>query len=217
MNDVRKTRKTRVRRMSQRGHYDRKTVYDILDAGLVCHVGIVVDGGPVVIPTAYWRDRDAVYFHGSAKSHLLKVAQAATDICLAVSLIDGLVMARSGFHHSINYRSVVLFGRAETVTGDDQQLAAMRAFMERLAPGRWDELRPPSRQELRATQIMRLPIDEASAKIRSGPPIDDDEDMAADVWAGIVPVVQTFGDPLPDPQLKPGIAVPGNLPSGAIS
>ena len=217
MNDVRKTRKTQVRRMSQRGHYDRKTVYDILDAGLVCHVGIVVDGGPVVIPTAYWRDRDAVYFHGSAKSHMLKVTQAATDICLAVSLIDGLVMARSGFHHSINYRSVVLFGRAESVTGDDERLAAMRAFMERLAPGRWDELRPPSRQELRATQIRRLPIDEAAAKIRSGPPIDDGEDMAADVWARMVPVVQTFGDPLPDPQLKPGIAAPGNLPSGAIS
>ena len=217
MQDFEKTKKTRVKQAPQRGHYDRETAYAILDEGMVCHIGIVVDGKPVVIPTVYWRDGDDLYFHGASKSRLILASREAEEICITVTLLDALVIARSGFHHSMNYRSVVMFGRAEQVTDDDEQFAALKIFMEGVAPGRWDELRAPNKQEMKATIIMRLPINEATSKIRSGPPIDDDEDMAADVWAGEIPIALTYGEPVPDPQLRAGIAVPGNLPSGKRS
>lgn len=212
MQDFKRTKKTRVRRAPQRGRYDRATVHAILDEGLVCHIGIVEDGDPVVIPTAYWRRDEYIYFHGSTKSRLIMAAQSAKEICITVTLLDGLVMARSGMHHSMNYRSVVAFGRAETITGEEARLAALRCFIERFAPGRWDEMRLPTKQEMKATQILRLELERVSAKARSGPPIDDDEDYAAAVWAGELPLSLAWGEPVPDPKLRPGIEMPDSLP-----
>ncbi len=211
MADFEKTERTRVVRKPDRGRYDREAVYAILDEALVCHVGIVEDGRPVVIPTAHWRDGDRLYLHGSRASRLLRAMGEGAEVCVTVTLLDGLVLARSGFHHSMNYRSVVIFGRADPVQGRAGKLAAMRALMERLAPGRWDELRPPTDKEIRATQIMALPLVEVSAKVRRGPPADDEADYAHPVWAGEVPIMQTTGEPVPDPRLAPGIELPAYL------
>ncbi len=211
MADFKKTKRTRVVRKPDRGCYDRATVYAILDEALVCHVGIVEDGKPVVIPTAHWRDGDRLYLHGSRASRLLRAMRDGAEVCVTVTLLDGLVLARSGFHHSMNYRSVVIFGRADPVEGRAEKLAAMRAFTERIAPGRWDELRPPTDKEIRATQVMALPLVEVSAKVRRGPPADDEADYAHPVWAGEVPIMQTTGEPVPDPRLAPGIELPAYL------
>jgi hypothetical protein len=179
--------RTRVKRLPERGHYDRETIDAILDEGLVCHVGFAVDGEPYVIPMLYARAGDVVYLHGSSASRTLRGLSAGVPVCVTVTLLDGLVLAKSVFHHSMNYRSVVLFGTARPLDGDEKR-QALHALVEQLAPGRWDEAREPTATELKATSILALPIDEASAKIRSGPPKDEPEDEDLPVWAGVVPV-----------------------------
>jgi uncharacterized protein len=198
--------RTRVRRLPARGAYDRATIDAILDEGLVAHLGFAADGVPYVIPTLHARDGDVVYVHGSSASRALRALQAGAPACLTVTLLDGLVLARSAFHHSVNYRSVVVLGRPRLVEGDAERLAALEAFTERLVPGRWAEVRRPSRQELKATKILALALDEASAKVRTGPPGDDEEDLALDCWAGVVPLAQVAGPPEPAPDLREGIA-----------
>ena len=214
MADFEKTGRTRVVRKPDRGRYDRATVYAILDEALICHVGIVEDGRPVVIPTAHWRDGDRLYVHGSRASRLLRAMGDGAEVCVTVTLLDGLVLARSGFHHSINTRSVVIFGKADPVRGRAEKMAALRAFMERLAPGRWDELRPPTDKEIAATEVMALPLVEASAKVRTGGPVDAETDYAHPVWAGNWPIIQSMGEPVPDARLAPGIALPAYLRQG---
>ena len=209
--DFQPTSRTRVRRRHERGHYDRKTVYEILDAGLVCHVGYDIDGQPYVTATAYWRDGGRVYWHGSSASKMLRHQEAGVPVCFTVSLLDGLVLARSGFHSSINYRSVMALGTARLVAERDRKLAALEAFVERLTPGRWQELKPPSEQELKATTVIALELDEVAAKVRTGPPRDDEEDLVLPVWAGVVPVVTAIGRPQADPQLSPDTPPPDYL------
>ena len=192
------TERTRIRRLPQRGAYDRDTIHAILDTGFVCHVGIVESGSPVVIPTAYARVGEAIVVHGSSKSRLMTTLGRGAEACVTVTHVDGFVMARSAFHHSINYRSVVLFGRGEAIEDATEKEAALHAFMERLHPGRWRAVRPPNAQELKATSVVRIPISEASAKLRTGGPIDDPEDMELEVWAGVVPLALTRGEAVRD-------------------
>jgi nitroimidazol reductase NimA-like FMN-containing flavoprotein (pyridoxamine 5'-phosphate oxidase superfamily) len=187
------TERTRVRRLPDRGAYDRET---ILDAGFVCHVGIVEGTSPVVIPTAYARVGDFIVLHGSSRSRLMTVLGAGGEACVTVTHVDGFVMARSAFHHSINYRSVVVYGRGEAIADPAEKYTALEAFMERLHPGRWREVRPPNQQELKATGVVRISIEEASAKLRMGGPLDDPEDMTLDVWAGVVPLVTSRAEPI---------------------
>jgi uncharacterized protein len=190
------TERTRVRRLPDRGAYDPETIRAILDTGFVCHVGIVDGGSPVVIPTAYARVDDAIVLHGSSKSRLMVVLGAGGEACVTVTHVDGFVLARSAFHHSINYRSVVVYGRGEAIVDEAEKYAALEAFMERVHPGRWREVRPPNAQELKATGVVRIPIDEASAKLRAGGPLDDPEDLTRDVWAGVVPLALTRSEPI---------------------
>ncbi len=190
------TDRTRVRRLPDRGAYDRDTIRAILDAGFVCHVGIVDGESPVVIPTAYARVGDFIVLHGSSKSRLMMVLGAGGEACVTVTHVDGFVMARSAFHHSINFRSVIVYGRGEAIVDEAGKCAALESFMERVHPGRWREVRPPSPQELKATGVVRIPIEEASAKLRAGGPLDDPEDLALDVWAGVVPLVTTRAEPI---------------------
>jgi nitroimidazol reductase NimA-like FMN-containing flavoprotein (pyridoxamine 5'-phosphate oxidase superfamily) len=197
-----------VRRIPKRGVYDRGAIDAILDEALVCHVGFVHDGHPVVIPTLFARVGDLVYFHGSAASRMLRTLTSGADVCLTVTLLDGLVLARSAFHHSANYRSVVVLGRAQVIEERAEKLAALEAFAERVAPGRWNEVREPTAKELKATTVLSLALDEASAKVRTGPPVDDEEDYALDVWAGVIPLRLVAGEPVPDPRLRAGIPVP---------
>ena len=189
--------RTRVRRLPRRGAYDRATIDAILDEALICHLAFSVEGQPYAIPTAFARIGDHVYVHGSAASRMLRAAGGA-PVCFTATLLDGLVLARSAFHHSMNYRSVVVLGAAEEVSDEEERLAAMRALVERVAPGRWAEIRPPNAQELKATTILRLAIAESSAKIRTGPPIDDDEDLALPCWAGVIPLALAAGAPIAD-------------------
>jgi nitroimidazol reductase NimA-like FMN-containing flavoprotein (pyridoxamine 5'-phosphate oxidase superfamily) len=182
-----------------------------LDAGFLCHVGYVFEGQPYVTPTLYWRQGDHVYWHGARASRMLQTLAQGTDICLTVAHVDGFVLARSAFHHSINYRSVMLFGRAQAVEEEQAKAAALEEFMERLFPGRWRELRPVTQQELNATTVLRLPIAEASAKVRTGPPKDDDEDCAWPVWAGVLPVQTVLGKPLPASGIPAQITDPAYL------
>ncbi len=182
----------RVKREPHRGRYDRETIDAILDEGLLCHLGFEVEGQPYVIPTLHARAGDRLYVHGSAASRMLRQAASGARMCATVTLFDGLVLARSVFNHSVNYRSVVVFGTATLVEGDDKR-EALRALTEQLAPGRWDEARQPTEQELKATWILSLPLDEASAKVRSGPEEDDEEDRDLPVWAGVVPVYLAAG------------------------
>lgn len=191
-----------MRRRPDRGSYERDLAYAILDEGLVCHVGIATDDGPVVIPTLYARDGDRLLLHGSPASRLLRSARTA-EICVTVTLLDGLVLARSTFHHSANYRSVVVFGRPEVVDDLAERRAALDHLVERLVPGRTADARPPNDKELRGTVVLALPLDELSAKVRTGAPSDEDDDYALDVWAGVVPLTLTPGTPLPDPVQPP--------------
>ncbi|TDC63955.1 pyridoxamine 5'-phosphate oxidase family protein [Actinomadura sp. GC306] len=204
------TGRTRLGRNPDRGRGDRSALYAILDAGLICHLGVVIDGSPRVLPTGYGRLDDTLYVHGSTGASSL-MAGPSQDVCVTVTHLDGLVIARSLFHHSVNYRSAVVFGRPRPVTDPDEKLAGIRAITENLTPGQWDVARRPTRKELAATSVLAIPLDEASIKIRQGDPSDDDADHALDVWAGVVPVRQTFGEPSPDPALRPGIAVPGHI------
>lgn len=213
------TARTRVRRQPARARYDRETLYAIFDAGLVCHVGYVIDGHPYVTATSYWREGERIYWHGSSASRMLRTLKGGVPVCLNVSLIDGLVLARSGFHHSVNYRTAMLFGIAEPVVDGEEKLASLRAFTERLFPGRWDELRPVKPQELKATMVLRMDIDEAAAKVRAGPPLDEEEDygLDLDVWTGVLPLQLCAGTPQPDPRLKPGTPEPGYLKGFALA
>jgi nitroimidazol reductase NimA-like FMN-containing flavoprotein (pyridoxamine 5'-phosphate oxidase superfamily) len=193
----------------ERGVYDREQIDAILDAGLVCHLGFVHDGHPFVIPTLYGRVGDEVYVHGSSASRMLRTLKGGVDACLTVTIVDGLVLARSIFHHSINYRSVVVVGRAVEVAEPAEKLRALEAFGERILPGRWAKVRPPTEQELKATSILRLPLDEASAKVREGPPKDEEEDYDLPVWAGVIPLALRAGAPQADPRLAFDLAPPG--------
>jgi nitroimidazol reductase NimA-like FMN-containing flavoprotein (pyridoxamine 5'-phosphate oxidase superfamily) len=198
-----------VKRLPARGVYDRAVIHQILDAGLVCHLGFVVEGQPFVIPTTYVRVDDTIYVHGSPASRMLQSLERGIAACLTVTLVDGLVLARSAFHHSINYRSVVVFGTAVLVSDSEEKLAAMKALTDHLIPGRWQEIRQPSQQELKRTLVLCIRIDEASAKVRVGPPIDDEEDYQLDVWAGVIPLKMTIETPIADARLSKEISPPG--------
>lgn len=206
-----KTARTQVKRVPKRGHYDHETVYSILDSGLICHVGFAMESQPFVIPTAYGRLDNRLFIHGSPASRMLKSLQQGIEVCVTVTLLDGLVLARSAMHHSMNYRSVVLFGTAELVSQREEKLKALYAFTEHVMPGRWTETRQPSEQELQATTVLALPIDEASAKIRTGPPVDDATDYDLPHWAGVIPLRVQAGEPIVDPKLTAGIAVPEHV------
>lgn len=208
-----KTPRTKLRRVPNRGAHDRETIDAILDEALIAHLAFVHDDRPAVIPTLLARVGDEVYLHGSAASRALRALGAGLEACLEVTLVDGIVLARSAFHHSINYRSVVLYGTARPVITPEEKELALEAFTERLVPGRWADVRWPTAKELKATAVLALPITEGSAKVRTGPPIDDDEDYALDAWAGVVPLRRQELPPEPDPRLREGIAVPRYLQS----
>ena len=197
-----------MRRVPARGVYERAAIDAILDEGLICHLGFVHERQPVVIPTLYARVDDVVYVHGSAASRMVRTLARDLDACLTVTLIDGLVLARSAFHHSANYRSVVVFGRASRVDEPREKLAALEALSDHVVPGRWADVRPPSARELKATSVLALPLEEASAKVRTGPPVDDEEDYALDVWAGVIPLRLAAGAPEPDERVRPGVRIP---------
>ena len=192
------TPRTRVVREPHRGNYDRDTANQILDEGLLCHVGFVADGQPYVIPTSYGRDGNVLYIHGSAASRMLRNLDQGVSVCITVTLLDGLVLARSIFNHSMNYRSVVILGKATLVDDPAEKLAALRAVSEHILPHRWDDVRQPNEKELKATSVLKIPIDEFSAKVRVGPPIDDEEDYSFPTWAGVIPLEMTVGAPIRD-------------------
>lgn len=202
MNHDSPTKRTQVARLPKRGDYSEATIHGILDAGFLCHVGFVVDGQPVVIPTSYGRRGGTLYVHGSAASRMLRTLATGVDVCVTVTLVDGLVLARSAFHHSMNYRSVVLFGTATLVESLEEKTAALRVISEQIVPGRWHDVRQPTEQELKATKVLALPLAEASAKVRTGPPLDEEEDYTLNVWAGILPFRVQTEPPLPDPRLR---------------
>jgi nitroimidazol reductase NimA-like FMN-containing flavoprotein (pyridoxamine 5'-phosphate oxidase superfamily) len=202
------TPRTRVVREADRAVYDRDAAYRILDEGFLCHVGFVADGQPFVIPTSYGRKSDDLYIHGSAASRMLRNLKDAVPVCITVTLLDGLVFARSIFNHSMNYRSVLVLGKATLVEDPKEKIAALYALSEHILPGRWAESRQPNERELKATSILRVPIEEFSAKVRTGPPIDDEPDYAFPTWAGVVPLEMTAGAPIDDPRLDPGREVP---------
>jgi nitroimidazol reductase NimA-like FMN-containing flavoprotein (pyridoxamine 5'-phosphate oxidase superfamily) len=202
------TERTKLKRLPKRGHFDRKTVYGILDEGFICHVGFAPEGQPFVIPTGYARVDDKLYIHGSQASRMLRSLARGVDACVTVTIIDGLVLARSAFHHSMNYRSVVIFGRAMLVEDRDEKIAALTALSEHIIRGRWADVREPTEQELIETTVLSLPLVEASAKIRTGPPLDDEENYAMPVWAGVIPLKLEAGEPIKDPRLPDEIEVP---------
>lgn len=211
MPDIKKTPRSRVKRKHYRGDYDFATVAAVLDSGFICHVGYNIDDMPYVTPTSYWREGDHVYWHGSSASRMLRAQSKRIDVCFTVTHVDGLVMARSAFNHSINYRSVMLFGQAEKVEDEAYKLQVLETFTEKLFPGRWQELRPVTRQELKATTVLRMAIEEGSAKIRTGDPGDDEADYSWPVWAGVVPLTINAGKPLPCPRLIEGTKIPAYL------
>jgi nitroimidazol reductase NimA-like FMN-containing flavoprotein (pyridoxamine 5'-phosphate oxidase superfamily) len=197
-----------LKRLPKRGSFDRETIYKILDEAFVCHVGFVVENQPFVIPTAYGRDGDNLLIHGSAASRMMRNLTGGIDVCVTVTLIDGLVLARSAFHHSINYRSVVIFGKAEMITDENEKNEALKIFTEHLIKGRWNDVRPPTAIELKATTVLRLPITETSAKIRTGNPVDDEEDLSLNCWAGVLPLKLSAESPVNDALLRPEIKPP---------
>lgn len=200
--------RTRVVREPHRGVYERQAIYKVLDEGLVCHVGFSFEGQTFVIPTLYARVGDVVYFHGSAASRMLRTAGAGASVCVTVTLVDGLVLARSVFNHSMNYRSVVALGTATVVADPEEKRDALRSFTEKILHGRWEEARQPNEQELKATSILKLPLTEISGKIRSGPPLDDDPDYQLRVWAGVIPFRMVADSPVPDSRCDPSLPVP---------
>ena len=208
MDEIPRTDRTTVRRLPARGAYDRTLIHSILDEGLICHVGFVADGRPFVIPTIHVRVGDRLYVHGSPASRMLKAMAGGVEVCITVTLLDGLILARSAFHHSMNYRSVVLFGEARPVDDPAEKARVLQVLAEHLVPGRWRDIRVPTPGELKATSVLSLPIDEASAKVRTGPPVDDEDDYALPIWAGILPLSIAAGEPVPCPRLLPGIVPP---------
>lgn len=207
---LRITERTKLRRAYERGSFDRATINGILDATPLCHVGYLQDGKPAVTPTLHWREGDHVYWHGSSASRALRSSDGL-DVCLTVTLLDGLVLARSAFHHSANYRSVMIYGRAHKIVDPQEKAEKLHSFVENLLPGRWDGLRPMTDKEIKATTILSLPITEASAKVRSGGPKDDEEDYALPIWAGVVPVSTVLGPVEDDPRNLEDVAQPAHL------
>ncbi|MBZ5525265.1 MAG: pyridoxamine 5'-phosphate oxidase family protein [Acidobacteriia bacterium] len=208
MSTIPVTDRTRIRRIPDRGVYDREVINSILDEGFICHVGFVAEGAPVVIPTGYGRIGDTLYIHGSAASRMLRTLQHGVEMCVTVTLVDGLVLARSAFHHSMNYRSVVAMGRATLVDDPAEKLRALTAISDQIVRGRWEDARKPTAQEMKATTVLAMPLNEVSAKIRTGPPKDEKEDYALPIWAGVVPIKLEYKDPIPDPDTKVEVAVP---------
>ena len=202
------TDRTKLKRLPKRGHFDRETVNAILDEGFICHVGFTVEGDPFVIPTGYARAGDKLYIHGSQASRMLRTLSGGLDACVTVTIVDGLVLARSAFHHSMNYRSVLVFGRATLVDDPKEKYDALVALSEHIVKGRWADVREPTEEEMIQTTVLSLPIEEASAKIRTGPPLDDEEDYALPIWAGVVPLKLVAGEPVNDPRLPAEIPVP---------
>jgi len=202
------TPRTTLKRLPKRGSYDREVINSILDEGFICHVGFAVEGRPFVIPTGYARVEDKLLIHGSQASRMLRTLSEGIEVCVTVTLLDGLVLARSAFHHSMNYRSVVIFGRATLVEDRTEKMSALFALSEHIIRDRWSDVRGPNESELRQTTVLSLPIDEASAKIRTGPPLDDEEDYGMEVWAGVLPLRQVAGPPISDPRLLPDIDPP---------
>lgn len=193
------TPRTRLRRLPKRGVFDRGAVCAIIDSAYVCHVGARLADRQMVQPTIHWRDGETLYIHGSSKNGLFSALEKGGEACITITHFDGLVLARSAFHHSVNYRCAMIFGTARKVTGETEKMAALMALIERIAPGRWTEVRPPNAQELKATTVLAFPITEVSAKVRTGPPVDDAEDYALPVWAGVVPFELRAGEPIADP------------------
>lgn len=208
MKTIPQTKRTTLKRLPKRGVFDHDSIYGILDEGFICHVGFVAEGQPFVIPTGYARVEDNIYIHGSQASRMLRNLEKGIDVCLTVTLVDGLVLARSAFHHSMNYRSVVVFGQATLVSDAEEKLEALRALSDHMIPGRWEDVRQPTDAELKMTSVLRLPLTEASAKVRVGPPLDDDEDYSLNVWAGVVPLRLVAGAPIADDRLASDIPVP---------
>jgi len=200
------TSRTKVRRLSKRAVYDKAKVHEILDEGFLCHVGFVQDGAPFVIPTLYARSDETIYMHGSGASRMLKTLAQGVDVCLTVTLVDGYVLARSAFHHSMNYRSVTVLGRARLVEDLEERLRALRIITDHIVPGRWDEVRGPNELEMRQTVVLALPLEEVAAKVRVGPPVDDEEDYSLPIWAGVVPLHTRLGEPVPDGRVQEGVA-----------
>ncbi len=211
MSEFTPTERTQVKRLPKRGKYDHETVYSILDSGFVCHVGFNADGQPYVIPTNYGRSRDTLYLHGSAASRMLRTLSGGVPVCVTVTHVDGLVLARSAFHHSVNYRSVMILGTARLVEDPAEKMEALRIFTEHVMKGRWDDVRVPNEQELKATTVLALPLEEVSAKVRTGGPIDDEEDYALPVWAGVLPLETVPKAPLPDARLKADTPIPAYI------
>jgi nitroimidazol reductase NimA-like FMN-containing flavoprotein (pyridoxamine 5'-phosphate oxidase superfamily) len=208
MSEFTPTERTQVKRLPKRGKYDRETVYGILDAGFVCHVGFNADGQPYVIPTNYGRAGDTLYLHGSAASRMLRTLSGGVPVCVTVTHVDGLVLARSAFHHSVNYRSVVILGSARLVEDPTEKMEALRIFTEYVLKGRWDDVRQPTEQELKSTMVLALPLEEASAKVRTGGPVDDEADYALPVWAGVLPLETVAQPPQPDARLRSDTPLP---------
>jgi uncharacterized protein len=208
MNDLPRTERTTLKRLPQRGSFERQQINEILDEGFICHVGFVVNGQPVVIPTGYARDGDTLIIHGSQASRMLRQVGQGIDACVTVTLIDGLVLARSAFHHSMNYQSVVVFGRASVIEDRVEKMAALTALSEHMIPGRWDEVRGPNDRELQLTTVLAIPLTEASAKVRTGPPVDDEADYELPVWAGVIPLQMIANEPIADARLAPDMSTP---------
>jgi nitroimidazol reductase NimA-like FMN-containing flavoprotein (pyridoxamine 5'-phosphate oxidase superfamily) len=211
MNAFTPTDRSRVKRLHERGKYDEATIFPILDAAFIAHIAYVIDGQPFVTPTAFWREGRTLYWHGSAASRMLRFQEAGVPACVAVTHLDGLVLARSGFHHSLNYRSVMAFGTAHLVADAAEEARQLDLFIDRLYPDRRAEIRPNEPQELKATTVIMMEIEEASAKIRTGAPKDDEPDYALDCWAGVIPVAQVVGEAIDDPKLKAGVPFPKGL------
>jgi nitroimidazol reductase NimA-like FMN-containing flavoprotein (pyridoxamine 5'-phosphate oxidase superfamily) len=205
MNTYIPTQRTKVRRLSKRAVYDKAQVHAILDEGFLCHVGFTQDSQPFVIPTLYARSGETLYMHGSGASRMLKTLAQGVDVCLTVTLVDGYVLARSAFHHSMNYRSVTVLGRARLVTELAEKMEALRIITDHVVPGRWDEVRGPNELEMKQTVVLALPLEEVAAKVRMGPPADDEEDYALPIWAGVVPIHTQLGDPVGDGRVLPDV------------
>jgi uncharacterized protein len=208
MDTLPQTQRTTLKRLPQRGSHDRQIINAILDEGFICHVGFAAEGHTFVVPTGYARAGDKLFIHGSQASRMLRTLGQGVEVCVTVTLIDGLVLARSAFHHSMNYRSVMIFGRATLVVDPAEKVAALRVLSEHMIPGRWDDVREPNERELQLTTVLSLTLDEASAKVRTGPPLDDEEDYEMTVWAGVVPLRLEPGQPIDDPRVHAGTPAP---------
>ncbi len=208
MTAIQTDERSRVKRAPERGIYDKDVIYEIADEALVCHVGFVQDGQPYVIPTTHARDGDSILLHGATSSRLIRHVQEGHPICVTITLLDGLVLARSIYSHSMNYRSVVIFGHGRLIEGDVETLNALEILSEHVMPGRWEDSRKPNPKELKATAVVAISIESASAKVRSGPPNDEDEDYELPIWAGVLPIQQRYLEPVSDPQLDKSVALP---------